>query len=220
LAVNLSAPFDIDTGAEPSWVDVCIDGHREYRVCISSDPDGSGSGLPDSDCDDPWDRPVCDSCSIGWSLESMMSLSPDVVTTYAAELRCSSVPLCRDERTFEVIVECANLNPNTLGLREMRALDKLTLTWQGPLNVDWLRGSFAAGAEIGDYVADFTDVRSSATSIPMDGDPPAGTGYYYLAKADGTTVPFQVYFCDTRTWRSGGDAEAHEPARNSAFGNP
>jgi len=54
--------------------------------------------------------------------------------------------------------------------------------------VDWLRGSFLAGADIGDYVADFTDDASFATSIPMDGDPPAGTGYYFLVKAGGPSL--------------------------------
>ncbi|RLE20561.1 MAG: hypothetical protein DRJ50_10550, partial [Actinobacteria bacterium] len=43
------------TSYEPSWVDVCVDGHREFRYCISGDPDGDSSGLPDADCDDPWD---------------------------------------------------------------------------------------------------------------------------------------------------------------------
>jgi hypothetical protein len=117
-------------------------------------------------------------------------------------------------------VECASGNPNTFGLREIRALDEQTLTWRGPLNVDWLRGSFLTGTDIGDYVADFTDVASFASSIPMDGDPPAGTGYYYLVKADGPMAPFVIYLCDTKTWRSGGNAELGEPARNGAFGDP
>ena len=54
----------------------------------------------------------------------------------------------------------------------------------------------------------------------MDGEPPAGGGYYYLAKADGTVSPFDLYFCASRTWRSGGLGESLEPARNNAFGDP
>ncbi|RLE25912.1 MAG: hypothetical protein DRJ50_02000 [Actinobacteria bacterium] len=220
LTVNLAAPFDVETGAEPSTLDACIDGFREYRFCISGDPDGTGSGLPDADCDDAWDRPVCDSCSSDWSLASQALLSPAVVTTYAMQVRCSSAPECGDGRTLQIDVECASGNSNATGLRQVRALDRQTLTWHGPLNVDWVRGSFSSSAEIGNYVADFTDVAAIATSIPMDGDPPAGTGYYYLVKKDGAPPFFQINRCDTATWRSGGDAEQNEPARNNVFGNP
>lgn len=214
--VSFAAGHDAETGAEPSWLDVCIDGIREYRKCISGDPDGSGPGLPDADCDDAWD-----SQRYRWNYwPSTALLAPDVATTYAFEVRCSSAPDCRDGRTFEVFVECPTLNPNTLGLREMRALDRHTLAWQGVLDIDWIRGSFSTGTEIGDYVEDFTDSASGVTSIPMTGEPPAGSGYYYLVKADGPTFPFQVYQCDTVTWRSGGDAEKNEPARNHAFGDP
>jgi hypothetical protein len=207
-------------GPEPSWVDVCVDGHREFRACISGDPDGDSSGLPDADCDDLWDSPVCEGCPSGWSLESRMLTAADVVTTYAIEVRCSSAPDCRDGRTIEVVVECPFGGTNTFGLRELRALDKQMLTWRGPLDVDWLRGSFLAGADIGDYVADFTDVAARATAIPMDGDPPAGTGYYFLVKADGSAIASDLYFCSSKTWRSGGLAETGEPARNNAFGDP
>ena len=138
-------------------VDACIDGYREYRACISGDPDGSGSGLPDADCDDAWDSPICESCSIDWSLVSAMVPLQDVVTTYAVEMRCSTAPDCRDGRTIEIVVDCFNGAPNTYGLRELRALSKEMLTWQGPLDVDWLRGSFEASEDVGDYVADFTN---------------------------------------------------------------
>lgn len=179
------------------------------------------SGLPDADCDDAWDSPYCDVCNMNWGQHFIRYVSPEVVTTYAMEVRCSSVPDCRDGRTLEVVVDCLSGNPNTLGLREIRAFNKLTLSWPGPLDVDWLRGSFSSSADIGDYVADFTDVASFASSIPMVGAPPAGVGYYYLVKADGPVSPFQVnYFCDSVTWRSGGQAEKTEPARNAAFGNP
>jgi hypothetical protein len=221
VSLNLRAPIDTQTGAEPSWVDVCIDGYLESRLCISGDPDGDGSGLPDADCDDSWDSPYCDACTIGWGSSFIHFVSPEALTTYAMEVRCSSVPECRDGRTLEVAVDCPGGNPNTFGLRAIRALDKATLTWHGPLNVDSLRGSFSSSAEIGDYVEDFRDVGSSVTSVPMVGDPPAGAGYYYLVKADGTVSPFQPdYLCDSVTWRSGGAAEASEPARNAAFGNP
>jgi hypothetical protein len=221
VSLNLRAPIDPRTGAAPSWVDACIDGYLEFRFCASGDPDGNGSGLPDADCDDAWDSPACDSCSSGWDPSFTRYLSPVVVTTYAAEVRCSSVPDCRNGRTLEVVVDCASGDPNTMGLRKIRALDKATLTWRGPLDVDWLRGSFSSSAEIGDYVEDFFDVASYATSIPMDGDPPVGTGYYYLVKADGPVSPFQVvYSCDSVTWRSGGQAETQEPARVFAFGDP
>jgi hypothetical protein len=214
VRLSFAAGYNAETGAEPSWVDVCIDGFREYRKCKSGDPDGSGPELPDADCDDAWDWHI-----YNWDPRSSTLLGPKVVTTYALEVRCSSAPDCRDGRTFEIYVECPNRNPNTLGLREIRALDRQTLAWQGVLDIDWIRGSFTTGAEIGDYVEDFTDSTTAVTSIPMDGDPPAGSGYYYLVKADGPTFPFQVYNCDTVTWRSGGDAEKNEPARNHAFGN-
>jgi len=221
VRLNYRAPFDAETGAEPSWLDVCIDGFQEYRSCVSGDPDGDGPGQPDADCDDPWDGRIRPSRPVEWTLASGDVFSPEVVTTYAIEVRCSSVPDCRDGRTLEVVVECPSGDPNTLGLREIRALDKQLLTWQGPLDVDWLRGSFTSSAEIGNYVEEFTDVGSSVTSIPMAGDPPLGAGYYYLVKADGPVSLFQVgYFCDIVTWRSGGEAESSEPARNGAFGNP
>jgi hypothetical protein len=220
VIVNFMASVNPDIGAEPSSFDVCVNGYTEFRVCISGDPDGDLSGTPDADCDDAWDSPICESCSLDWSLYSSMTLSPDVVTTYAVEMRCSSAPDCRDERALEVQVECQFGQPNTFGLREMRALSEDSLTWRGSLDVDWLRGSFVTGAEIGDYVADFTDVASDTNSIPMDGDPPAGTGYYYLVKADGPANTSNLYYCGTKTWRSGGTAEVYEPARNNAFGDP
>ena len=78
-----------------------------------------------------------------------------------------------------------------------------------------------AGADIGNYVADFTEVAAYATSISMSGDPAPGTGYYYLAKADGSSGPGSgTYHCSAKTWRSGGAAETQEPARNHAFGDP
>ena len=220
MAVNFAAPFNAEIGAEPSWVDVCIDGNREYRACISGDPDGDGSGLPDADCDDPWDSLACESCPASWSPTSRLLASEDIVTTYAVEMRCSSAPDCGDSRTIEIVVECFGNLPNTNGLREMRALNKQMLTWRGVLDVDWLRGSFASGAQIGNYVADFTDFASYATSIPMDEDPPAGNGFYYLVKADGRASSSDLYYCSTTTWRSGGQAELIEPARNNAFRDP
>ena len=208
------------TSDEPSWVDACVNGHREFRYCISGDPDGDSSGLPDADCDDPWDSRACDTCPVGWSIEPSMITSADVVTTYAVEVRCSSAPDCRDGRMLEMVVECSFGATNTYGLRELQALDRGMLTWRGALDVDWLRGSFSSGQEIGLYLADFTDVASHATAIPMDGDPPAGSGYYYLVKADGPASSSDLYYCSTRTWRSGGLAELGEPARNNAFGDP
>jgi len=150
----------------------------------------------------------------------MMTSSSDIVATYAIEVRCSSVPDCRDGRTLEYILECPGGNPNTYGLREVRALNAETLSWRGALDVDWLRGSFSTGDDIGDYVADFTDFSAGAISIPMNGEPPAGNGYYYLVKADGQPVSLGGYQCDSRTWRSGGDSETPEPARNRSFRNP
>jgi hypothetical protein len=221
VTLNFRAPVDPQTGAEPSWVDACIDGGLEFRFCISGDPDGDGPLEPDADCDDPSDGGGCATCVPQWWVGWMLFPSPDVVTTYAVEMRCSSVPGCTDGRTIEIFVECPSGSPNTMGLREIRALDRQTLSWRGVLDVDWLRGSFSSSAEIGNYDQDFTDVGSAVTSIPMTGDPPSGAGYYYLVKADGPVNPFLVdYFCDTVTWRSGGDAESTEPARNVAFGNP
>jgi hypothetical protein len=216
--LHLAAGYDDTTDAEPSWVDACVDGYMEFRTCHSRDPDGDGPATADADCDDAWD--VIGGYYEWSSFHSRRGIGTDYDRTYAFEVRCSSAPECKAGRKIEVIVQCPSRNPNTLGLRKTLAMSKEILAWQGRLDVDWLRGSFVSSDEIGNYVADFTDSYASATSIPMDGEPPAGTGYYYLVKREGPPLPFQVYHCDTVTWRSGGHAETSEPARNTAFGDP
>jgi hypothetical protein len=51
VRLNFAAGYNAATGAEPSWVDVCIDGFKEYRKCKGGDPDGSGPELPHLDSD-------------------------------------------------------------------------------------------------------------------------------------------------------------------------
>jgi hypothetical protein len=216
--LNAAASVDLATGAEPSWADACIDGYLEYRLCVTGNPDGGGGADPDADCDDAVDR---DLVTPAWSSTFLATVVPEIKTTYAVEVRCSNVPACRDSEIVEVVVECANGNPNTSGLKSLHAQDHETLAWVGALDVDWLRGSFVSAADIGSYTEDFTAFAADATSIPMDGNPPIGAGYYYLVKRDGFPGPFNPqYVCDSVTWRSGGGAERHEPARNFSFGDP
>lgn len=208
-----------ESGVEPSWVDACIDGFLEYRFCKSGDPDGDGPSLPDDDCDDPYDSSLFNPSELTWNLWPVRNLYPEVTTTYAFEVRCQTVPGCRDGETLEIIVNCPSGNPNTLGLQAVRAIDKELLTWNGSLDVDWLRGSFASSSEIGDYVADSFAFGADAMSVPMTDEPTPGTGFYYLVKADGPVNPFITdYLCDTATWRSGGDPP--EVRRDQAFGDP
>jgi hypothetical protein len=218
VCLNAAATVDVGTGAEPSRADSCVSGYLEYRYCISGDPDAGGEETPDADCNDAWDLALP---ATPWSLDFVTTVSPEATTTYAMVGRCSSAPGCRAARSVEVVVDCPSGDPNTSGLKVIRALNKEMLAWSGVLDVDWLRGSFVRSAEIGHYSEELTDSATAATSIPMNGEPPPGTGYYYLIKRDGFANPFgPPYECDSVTWRSGGAAEKPEPARNFAFGNP
>lgn len=223
-SVTTSAPFTPvvvnaaaiapPAGAVPSSVDACIGGFQQYRFCRSGDPDGSGPSLPDDDCDDVQDTGVSP-----WGPYAFSTLMPESTTTYAIEVRCQTAPDCRDGQALQIVVNCPGGSPNTLGLKQLRALTKTLLVWNGALNVDWLRGSFTTSDDVGEYVEDFFGFTVAATSVPMAGNPPAGTGYYYLVKRDGpvhSAVP--GYTCGQVTWRSGGVPP--EFGRDVAFGNP
>ena len=213
---NAAAPLDPETGAQPSSADACQGGVLQFRYCISGDPDGGGPGEPDADCEDP----SVDAILRSWTTNPVFTAAPQSTASYVVEVRCSTAPDCLDSEKVEVIVSCPG-GVNALGLADMRASDKMTLVWTGSLDVDWLRGSFVNSPDIGNYVPDFTDFTASTDTIPMTDVPNPGMGHYYLVKADGelNTIP-TGYFCNSRTWRSGGASEKAESARDAAFGDP
>ena len=128
VSFNAAAPFDPETGAQPSSADACQGGVLQFRYCISGDPDGGGPGEPDADCEDS----SVDAILRSWTTNPVFTAAPQSTASFVVEVRCSTAPECLDSEKVEVIVSCPG-GVNALGLADIRASDRMTLVWSGSL---------------------------------------------------------------------------------------
>ena len=217
VGFDAAAPLDPETGAQPSSADACHSGVLQFRNCISGDPDGGGPGEPDADCADP----AIDKILRGWTTNPALSVAPQSTVSYVVEVRCSTATACLDSQKVEVSVGCPG-GANALGPCGRAGFG------QGYVDVVGKSGrGLGCVAALPAPLTSATTRRTSPSSralvdtIPMTDIPNPGTGHYYLVKAEGelNTIP-TGYFCNSRTWRSGGAAERPEPARDATFGDP
>jgi hypothetical protein len=212
-SISVPAPeWPISLDASPSAADACLDGTLQFRFCVSAD----------ADCEDEEDMLLR-----GWTENAQLALTPLVTTQLAVEVRCSSEPSCRGARLLPVEVSCPGEEENVLSLVQIRAVDKNTLSWAGDaLNIDvWTSIALTSSGQLGGdidtgYPGSFTDYVG-ATSIPMSESPSAGEIHYYLAKRRMELETIEGrYFCNSKTWRSGGTSEIPEDPESFGDGRP
>jgi hypothetical protein len=207
ISINGAAATDISTGAEPSSSDACLSGNLQFQFCRDGDPLGGGPALPDGDCDDAEDLLIR-----SWTENALLTVAPQQSATYSMQVRCSTAQGCLDVESVFVDVECPG-GQNALGLKEIFWTDKTTVAWQGgALDVDiWQSIDYTNTGSLDNYPGSFTDNQLGVTSFAVPADPPLNNVQAILVKSNGplNTVPVG-FFCNSRTWRSGGASEINE----------
>jgi hypothetical protein len=211
----------------PSEADACLSGSLQYQFCIGGDPDGPGSQLPDSDCDDGYD-----SVLRTWTENPVLTVAPQASNSYVTEVRCSTAPDCLDTHKVDVSVICPG-GVNALGLYDVRAVEVVQgsheLRWGGdPLTVDCWESDpltqIGMGA-VANYAGSSVTCANVTAATIDTGSVNPGQARAYLVKADGPTTGQTLevgQFCNARTWRSGSVAEVPEdtPGRDTVLGDP
>jgi hypothetical protein len=222
LTFNAAAADDPMTGATPSFADACQGGILQFQFCASGDPDGGGPGLPDDDCNDAG----VDELLRTWTANSELTLAPQLSQSIVVEVRCSTLQSCLGSEKTDVVVSCpGGINAN--GLLTVAGLDddglpggSKSLAWSGdPLAVhQWTSAPFGVigdTAVFSSYTGAVTTLGAT-TSVPVPQAVAAGSARGYLFRATGTknTDLEGGYFCNSRSYRSGGPNEVPEPARD------
>jgi len=230
LTLNGAAPIDVATGATPSSADACLSGNLQFQFCRDGDPLGGGPSIPDGDCLDPEDLLIR-----AWTENAVLTLAPRESAGYTMQVRCSTKQDCIDSEIVEVDVTCPGAD-NGLGLGSLFAVfdegdGQLRLGWRGSaLDVDvWVSGGYTNTSALANYPGT-TSSLSGVNAVDLDVLAPGpGEAIGVLVKADGSlnTVPVG-FFCNSRTWRSGGVSELPESGtsgiaslgRDASIGDP
>jgi hypothetical protein len=218
VTINGAAAPDPVTGALPSTSDSCLSGNLQYQFCRDGDPLGDGPNPPDADCDDPWDLILR-----SWTENSVITVAPQATAGYTMEVRCSTATDCKSTELVNIAVTCPNA-PNALGLKAMRWIDKDTLEWSGaPLVVDfWISVEFSNSSGLVNYPGTTGTSPGPVASFDFSTlTPSPNTVVAVLVMADLplNTIPVNFY-CNSATWRSGGESEIAEGEERSTDGGP
>jgi hypothetical protein len=244
-----------DPDSTPSFADACLSGTLQYQFCISADPDGGGGGQPDDDCNDlnPNDAFADDVILRGWTENPSIAVAPQASGHYVTEVRCSTDTSCIDAHGVDVDVLCPD-SANGLPLYDVRAERNggtYLLRWEGPaVAVDtWrsipLTSSSQLDGTTGPCAIDpSVDPVSEAypgscqnnqvitqRNITADAVAPGQfRGYLFKLQGDILWKGIPGFYCNAKTWRSGGAYEvdfqsiptegASPVGRDSKLGNP
>ncbi len=190
----LPAPGQVlEIDASASSADRCLAGTLQYRFCVSAD----------NDCHDPGDTILR-----SWSDNPVLVVAPGFDTSYAVEVRCSSLPTCIGRTRIDAVVDSPG-SPNRIKFTTpfnpaSPTTGENTITWsiavpfafgEGEslgsgggqvLTGDWIKGDFTTPATIGLFVEQSCDqTTGTGFDISAFGNPPPNSGFYFLAKRDG-----------------------------------